>query len=95
MRTNYKKAYERSIDIIDQKIEEIRKRKMGIFRKLCYKLPEDDRINMSIGTRILELKKIAFRDNDSEMKLDLLDIDELDAMLAVLKDVKTEMESLV
>lgn len=89
----YREMQNKSIETIDKRIEELLANKNAIIRRLSYALPEWMR-NMTTGVRMMELRYIADRDGDCEMKKDLMAIDNLRQTIKELVDIRKQISSL-
>lgn len=89
----YKEFKTKSIDIIDERIEELFKRECDIIERLSYSLPEDMR-NMTTGVRMMQFREMSIREDDPGMRRDLNEIDNLRFIIKELVDMRNKIRKL-
>lgn len=89
----YKEMQKRSIEVVDKKIEELLDKKNAIIERLSYSLPVYMR-NMTTGVRMMEFRYIADKDDNYEMKRDLMEIDDLRRMIREMMNVRDGIRKL-
>jgi len=88
-----KELQEKTIEIIDSKMDEVLKREARIIDRFSISLPKWAR-EMSVGVRLTFLRELAQESKDLDLKRGLAEIDNLRVVISELLDIKKRIRGL-